>query len=127
MEVSIPVSVGELVDKLSILEIKSANIEDEAKRKNVVHEENLLRELFQSKAPSRELVEKKAELKAINLDLWHVEDQLRTFERSNYFGGEFIKLARAVYQLNDKRAEIKREINNLSGSSIVEEKSYAKY
>lgn len=123
-EVKIPVSIGELFDKIAILEIKSVLVNDPIKLQHVDHELSLLRaiEIQCSRSGSDDLI---AELKRTNEALWKIEDAIRDCERRKDFGSEFISLARSVYQLNDRRAELKKQLNTLHGSDIVEEKSYA--
>lgn len=121
----VPVSVGELVDKITILQIKSARIGDEGKRCNVrreLAELTRLREQYVPEDPA--LAELIAELKQINEQLWEIEDEIRVCERNGDFSQRFIELARSVYKTNDQRMAIKREINALLGSALVEEKSY---
>lgn len=123
--ICVPVSYGELLDKLTILEIKSERIADEHKRANVTRELTLLRQVRDRHVlSSGELAELLAELKATNERLWEIEDALREMDRASDFSERFIHTARAVYQTNDKRANLKRAINQLLGSEIVEEKSY---
>lgn len=128
-EISAPVSPGELIDKITILEIKRERIEDAAKVANVEVELNLLESLWAESAYAGvELVtEKRAELKKINEELWVIEDDLRIKESKAEFDQEFIQLARSVYFTNDRRAAVKKEINVGVGSSLVEEKSYQDY
>ncbi len=122
----IPGSVGELFDKISILEIKSERISDAEKRAFVQHELALLRDLAETcGTPSSDPAATLLELKAVNEALWEIEDSIRDCEREKNFGARFIELARAVYKTNDRRAELKRELNLIYGSSIVEQKSYA--
>jgi post-segregation antitoxin (ccd killing protein) len=126
--IRIEVGPGELIDKLTILEIKQARIDDPAKRANVTTElESLRRTRDQSIAPSPALDALAAELTRINQALWDIEDDLRACERAQDFGPRFIGLARAVYHQNDQRAATKRRINELLSSTIVEEKSYERY
>jgi tetratricopeptide (TPR) repeat protein len=121
----IPGSVGELIDKLTILEIKSENIADTAKHANVAYELELLLDLKKSAGfTGPELDELATALKATNRTLWDIEDEIRKCEARQDFGQKFINLARSVYKENDRRASLKRNINLLCGSSIVEEKSY---
>lgn len=128
MQIKVPVSVGELVDKLVILEIKAERIEDAGKRTNVVHERDLLRDTVASEVPgSARLNDLTAALKHVNEQLWVIEDDIRDCERAKDFGPRFVELARAVYVTNDKRAALKKDINLLVGSDIVEEKSYKAY
>lgn len=128
MQIKVPVSVGELVDKLVILEIKAERIADATKRANVVHERDLLRDTVANEVPgSARLNELTAALKQVNEELWVIEDDIRDCERNRDFGPRFVELARAVYVTNDKRAALKKDINLLVGSDIVEEKSYKAY
>jgi len=127
MPILIPVSAGELVDKITILRVKAARIE-EAKRANVTKELELLeavaaREL--QNVPG--LAALTAELEAVNAALWDVEDGKRDCERRKDFGPAFVELARKVYRENDRRAAIKRRINEAAGSDLIEEKSYRPY
>ncbi|MEX0808554.1 MAG: hypothetical protein WD044_07480 [Dongiaceae bacterium] len=123
-----PISVGELVDKLTILDIKAGRIADPAKRANVVREQTLLRETVkQSVPPSAELDALTLDLRSVNEALWVIEDEIRDLERARDFGARFVELARAVYITNDRRAAFKKDINLLVGSDIVEEKSYKPY
>ena len=128
-EISAPVSPGELIDKITILEIKQERIEDADKVKNVNTELELLEALWSGSVyKSTDFVEKKrAELKAINVELWVIEDDLRLKESRAEFDQEFIELARSVYFTNDRRASVKREINVCVGSNLIEEKSYQDY
>ncbi|WP_323762486.1 DUF6165 family protein [Maricaulis sp.] len=122
------IAPGELIDKITILRIKSERIGDEAKLKNVRTELGILNETLAKDVPaSDELSRLDAALQAVNEELWVIEDDIRDCERAGDFGPEFIRLARAVYVTNDKRAALKKEINLLLGSNIVEEKSYAAY
>jgi uncharacterized protein DUF6165 len=120
-----PLSVGELIDKITILEIKSERIGEPGKLANIRRELTLLREL-QSHAglTGARMDAFAAELKRINEALWVIEDDIRECEAAADFGARFVALARSVYQNNDRRAAIKREINLAFGSEIVEEKSY---
>jgi tetratricopeptide (TPR) repeat protein len=123
-----PLSVGELVDKITILEIKQQNVADPAKRKNVETELEALMPLYRQIADrTADLAELKSELKLINQALWEIEDAIRDHERAKTFDTDFITLARSVYQTNDRRAAVKRRINDLAGSTLVEEKAYAEY
>ena len=122
------IAPGELIDKITILRIKSERIADEAKLKNVRTELGILNETLAKDVPaSDELTRLDAALQSVNEELWVIEDDIRDCERAGDFGPEFIRLARAVYVTNDKRAALKKEINLLLGSNIVEEKSYAAY
>jgi hypothetical protein len=120
----VPVSAGELVDKITILEIKQERIGDETKRANVARELALLAEVLKSLPASAALQELTKKLKEVNEQLWEIEDEIRRCERAADFGVQFIQLARSVYQINDRRSEIKRQINELLKSAIVEEKWY---
>lgn len=128
MSVLVPVSWGEIIDKITILEIKSERLSDAAKLANVTTELNELAAVREREFPGHaELARLAAELKAINEKLWVVEDDIRECERAKDFGATFVELARAVYFTNDERAAVKRRINDLLGSALVEEKSYAPY
>lgn len=125
---SVPISPGELLDKISILEIKSERISDPDKRANVERELDLLTGLWHSESrETAEVTARRAELKSINERLWDIEDAIRECERRGDFGERFVELARSVYRTNDRRAQTKRAINDLLGSTILEEKSYAAY
>ncbi|HKU15418.1 MAG TPA: DUF6165 family protein [Steroidobacteraceae bacterium] len=127
-EIKVPISPGELVDKITILEIKSARMTDPAKLANVRTELALLQETWRASAhATHDIAAQWDALRKINEKLWDVEDLLRDKERARTFDQEFIELARAVYFTNDERAAVKRDINTRLGSKIVEEKSYAKY
>ncbi|HTJ01688.1 MAG TPA: DUF6165 family protein [Methylovirgula sp.] len=121
------VSAGELIDKITILEIKLARIEDAAKRANVRHEYERLSATAATLPQGSQLKALTVALKEVNQSLWRIEDDIRDKERAQSFDAEFIALARAVYRTNDRRAALKREINALLQSDIVEEKSYAAY
>jgi hypothetical protein len=128
MSIRIEVAPGEIIDKLTILEIKRERIGDEAKRKNVSYEWDVLtRDLVAAVPATPELDALRAKLKEINLTLWVIEDDIRDCERARDFGPKFVQLARAVYVTNDQRAAVKRQINELLNSAIIEEKSYAAY
>jgi hypothetical protein len=127
MEILVPTAAGELLDKITILEIKSERIADAAKRANIARELDALTRIALRLAWSDELQGLKARLKAVNEQLWELEDQLRECERAERFDVAFVALARSVYKTNDKRAALKREINLKLGSAIIEEKSYAPY
>lgn len=127
-ELLTPVSPGELLDKITILRIKSARIEDAAKLANVRHELTLLQRTWdEAITPSAELATEEKALEAVNARLWDIEDRIRDQEAAQSFDQRFIDLARAVYIENDERARIKKRINQLLGSKIVEEKSYRPY
>jgi hypothetical protein len=127
-EISVPVSPGELIDKITILRIKSQRITDAAKLVNVRTELEALESTWAASRYAQVDVEadQKA-LLAVNERLWVIEDEIRDKERAQAFDAEFIRLARAVYVTNDERAAIKRRINDRLGSTIVEEKSYREY
>ncbi len=126
--VKVDISPGELLDKITILQIKSERIEDQDKNRNVMIELEVLETAFsQSLTMSDKMSELTASLKQVNQALWDIENDIRACERAQDFGPEFIKLARAVYQTNDRRAALKAEINELCGSDLREEKSYADY
>jgi hypothetical protein len=123
----IPVSWGELIDKITILEIKSVEIADPAARANVGKELGLLREIAAAVETREDVRALKQALKAVNAGLWSIEDRIRDKERNGEFDGGFIDLARSVYKQNDERARIKRRINDILASDLVEEKSYRDY
>jgi hypothetical protein len=128
MSVLTPVSWGELIDKYTILAIKTERISDPAKKSNVAREREALRPLRdQARATHPEIARCEAALQAVNEALWDIEDEIRDCERRQDFGPRFIELARSVYRSNDRRAEVKREINQLLDSGLVEEKSYRPY
>ena len=128
MLINIPVSVGELVDKITILEIKKIKIKDKNKLLNVNREYKYLKEILRKKIKiSLKIKNEILALKKINLKLWNIEDKKRKAERNNKFDSVFIKNARNVYIYNDIRAKIKHNINVLAGSKIIEEKSYSRY
>jgi len=127
-QILIPISPGELLDKITILQIKAERIDDPAKVANVRSELDLLQKVWgESVADDAELRALGAELKAINEALWDIEDDIRDEERNKRFGARFIELARSVYVVNDDRANAKKKINLHLNSSIVEEKSYQDY
>jgi hypothetical protein len=115
-----PISVGELIDKITILEIKEERIADESKRVNVRHELEALRLIETSNVPTDRI----DELREVNRALWDIEDEIREKERMSEFDERFVELARSVYFTNDRRSRIKRSINEISGSDLIEEKSY---
>ncbi|HRX89046.1 MAG TPA: DUF6165 family protein [Steroidobacteraceae bacterium] len=127
-DILVPISPGELLDKITILRIKSARFTDAAKRANVQHELELLEHTWrQSGAAADSVRAEEAELERINTMLWEIEDDIRAQERAKSFDARFIELARAVYVTNDERAAVKKRINLKLGSTIVEEKSYQPY
>ena len=128
MQLQVPVSVGEVLDKITILQIKLANISNAAKRVNIQNELDALLPLVASDAFTTDQMQGlMAELKAVNEVLWKIEDDIREKEAAKNFNAEFIRLARSVYITNDKRAEIKKQINLATGSDLVEEKLYESY
>jgi Family of unknown function (DUF6165) len=125
VQIIVPVSAGELLDKISILRIKTSRIVDPAKLHNVRHELRMLEHVVEAIPVTEELLaEWLDQLVDINSQLWDIEDDIRACEAADDFGPRFIELARAVYRTNDLRAKLKREINEESGSELVEEKSY---
>ena len=128
MQLQVPVSVGEVLDKITILQIKLAHISDAAKRANIQNELDALLPLVAGDAFITDQMQAlMAELKSVNEALWDIEDDIREKEAAKSFDAEFIRLARAVYVTNDRRAEIKKQINLATGSDLVEEKSYESY
>ncbi len=126
--ISAPVSYGELLDKIAILQIKSERMNDPAKVANVRRELEALDASWTAHPASHQDISGlRAQLKAVNERLWVIEDDIRICEKRQDFGAEFIRLARAVYFENDERARIKRDINLALGSALVEEKSYQDY
>jgi hypothetical protein len=126
----VEISDGEILDKLSILEIKLNNITDESKLVNIQKEHDTIKRTVGEPAWYRHVFREYGfyeQLKEINEELWEIEDAIRLKEKSQEFDAVFIQLARQVYQTNDKRAEIKKEINIHTGSELLEEKSYEDY
>lgn len=123
----IEVSNGEIADKFSILLIKRSNIKDDTKLDNVEKEIDWIIPIFLKVVKKKEVYDKYLDLAVVNKELWDIEDDIRECERQKDFGDKFIQLARSVYIKNDRRAEIKKEINLLTNSGIVEEKSYEFY
>ncbi|NII75240.1 hypothetical protein FHW84_003838 [Dyella sp. SG562] len=124
----VPVSYGELIDKITILEIKSKQMTDPAKLANVRNELDQLNTTWAAHpAAATDIGDERARLLAVNETLWDIEDRIRLKEKAQAFDQEFIELARAVYFRNDERAAVKREINLKLGSQLVEEKSYKDY
>lgn len=122
------VALGELIDKITILELKDERIADAGKRKNVRYELAKLTALLeQSCEVNATINECRAKLKDVNAEIWDLEDSIRDHERRKDFGASFVEVARRVYKTNDRRAALKREINLIGGSTIIEEKSYAEY
>jgi transcriptional regulator of nitric oxide reductase len=126
--IHVPVSPGEVLDKITILEIKSERIDDPEKLANVRAELALLRETWENAIePDDTIRALHAQLKEINEALWEIEDDIRDKERAKEFDDRFIELARAVYFTNDRRSAVKKELNLHLGSQIIEEKSYQDY
>jgi hypothetical protein len=124
----VPISWGELFDKITILQIKLENLTSKNALENVELELRKLRSISTQNCPkTMETMQLEGELRQINQQLWDIEDKLRDKERANSFDDEFIQLARSVYITNDERSRIKRKINDMLESEIVEEKSYAEY
>ena len=124
----VPISWGELFDKITILQIKLENLTSKNALENVELELRKLRSISTQNCPkTMETMQLEGELRQINQELWDIEDKIRDKERNNSFDDEFIQLARSVYITNDERSRIKRKINELLGSELVEEKSYAEY
>ena len=127
-ELLVPISPGELIDKITILEIKSQRMADEAKLHNVRTELALLTDTWKASAYSRtDIGGEWSRLREVNGRLWDIEDRIRDKERDGLFDAEFVELARAVYFTNDERAALKKSINTRLGSALVEEKSYSDY
>jgi hypothetical protein len=127
-DILVPISPGELLDKITILRIKAARMMDATKVANVKHELALLEKTWRdSGAGAADLGGDEAELTRVNEMLWVIEDEIRDEEHAHRFGEKFIELARAVYVTNDDRAAIKKRVNTKLGSTIVEEKSYKPY
>ncbi len=128
MSLPVPTSPGDFLDKLTILEIKAERIRDAAKLANVKRELETLRATWAaSPLAGRDVSRPTAELREVNAKLWDIEDRIREKEAARLFDAEFVELARSVYRTNDRRAAIKRELNVLLGSDLIEEKSYSKY
>ena len=128
MKINLPASIGELFDKITILEIKKLKIKDKTKLKIVNQELSLLKKVVLTKKINRrKLTSTIKKLKNINLQLWNVEDKLRVFEKNKSFKKDFVSYARKVYHMNDKRALLKNEINIKTNSLISEVKSYEEY
>lgn len=128
MNVKIPISIGELLDKISILEIKCIKITDENKLVNIKKELSVLKQEYEKIKINDSVINTLyKELFDINLMLWEVEDSIRVLEKNQKFENSFIELARNVYKTNDRRFEVKNKINNILNSEFKEEKSYEKY
>jgi uncharacterized small protein (DUF1192 family) len=126
-DVLVPISVGELIDKIVILEIKSERIKNANQLANIANELGALRAVRMGDVDRARLDALSAELKRVNAKLWDVEDSIRECDARGDFGDNFIELARAVYRFNDERARLKKAINVESGSRLVEEKSYKSF
>jgi len=127
-EIMIPISPGELLDKITILQIKAERIDDPVKATNVNTELEMLTRIWNREVEANEEIQSMtASLKQINESLWDIEDDIRSEERNKRYGERFIELARAVYVTNDDRADAKKRVNLYLNSSIVEEKSYQDY
>jgi post-segregation antitoxin (ccd killing protein) len=127
-EILIPISPGELLDKITILQIKAERITDPVKVANVKTELDMLSKVWDESVESDDVITTlSAELKSINERLWEIEDDIRDEERNRRFGERFVELARAVYVTNDERADAKKKVNLHLNSTIVEEKSYQDY
>jgi len=127
-EILVPVSFGELLDKIAILQIKSERMSDAAKLANVRNELAALETTWDAHpAAAQDIAALRADLKAVNERLWTIEDDIRLKEKAQAFDAEFVRLARAVYFENDTRAKVKKDINLALGSAYVEEKSYQDY
>ena len=124
MNIQVPISLGELYDKFSILEIKKEKIKDNNKLQNIEKEYNELNKIIKTLNFDKELYYK---LKNVNLKLWDIEDKIRIKEKNKEFDNEFIKIVRNVYYTNDERSKIKNQINLKYNSNFIEEKSYEKY
>ena len=123
--IHVPISIGELIDKITILEIKKDKLKN-LKLKNILNELSFLRAVLEKNSifiPDEIFLQ----LKSINLTLWDIEDKIRIKEKNKEFDNQFIELARSVYLNNDRRAETKKELNIMFNSEIIEEKSYEKY
>lgn len=127
MKIKIPVSAGELVDKITILKIKKKNVIDQNKKVNIDRELDFLTDIYNEINNEKKLDSFLNKLLEVNQKLWEIEDEIRVLERKKQFDEDFILLARSVYIENDKRFEIKNEINNFLGSAIKEEKLYEDY
>ena len=127
-DIIVPVSSGELIDKIAILKIKKKKIFNKSKLKNINNELSLLNEIYKNNFKNnKKLLLYEKELIKINKKLWDIEDKIRFLESKKNFNQQFIDLARAIYINNDKRSEIKKKINKLTGSRLIEEKSYKSY
>lgn len=126
-DILVPISVGELMDKITILEIKSERIKNQGQLENIARELSALRAVRLGGVDRAVLDKLGAELKRVNAELWDIEDAIRECDARGDFGDAFIRLARAVYRHNDDRARLKKAINLASGSRLIEEKSYKSF
>lgn len=124
--IEVPISIGEVIDKITILEIKKEKIQDQNKLSNINNEYDVLKNKISGLEITEEIDLLIKDLKEVNLSLWNVEDKLRILEKNNQFDDEFIDNARSVYKLNDERFSLKKKINLLTQSNLIEEKSYCK-
>jgi len=125
MSIETPLPVGDFIDRLTILDIKAERVDDPVKLRNIERERAALLQIWSDSAYFGTSIEgEQRELKSVNAELWEVEDRIRIKERRGEFDREFIALARSVYRLNDRRAQVKRAINLKLGSDLIEEKSY---
>ena len=122
--INIPVSVGELVDKITILKIKLTQIKDKEKLINVQKEHDTLTFLNQYVTIQKDVLEHQHQLMEVNLAIWFLEEDIRHYEKIQHFTGDFIEVARKIYKTNDERSRIKKEINVLCNSELIEEKSH---
>jgi hypothetical protein len=122
--INIPVSVGELVDKITILKIKRHQIKDADKLVNIHKEHDVLTSLNEYVKIQKDVLEQQQQLMEVNLRLWFLEEDIRHYEKTNFFESAFIDVARKIYKTNDERSRIKKEINLLCNSALVEEKSH---
>jgi Family of unknown function (DUF6165) len=128
MSISVKISAGELLDKITILVIKLEKMSDPAKLSNVRKEYDMLMDVYRNEIiESHDLIVLKDRLKQLNQRIWDTEDEIRDFEKRKDFGERFVELARTAYLTNDRRSSTKREINDLLKSTLVEEKSYSAY
>ena len=127
MKIKANISIGELVDKITILEIKSLKIENKDKLKNVKYELEILNKIFNKLDITEDVLKAKKELYKINLEMWEIEDKIRLFEKEKKFDEDFIQLARNVYKTNDNRSRIKKRLNLLLSSDLIEEKEYISF
>jgi hypothetical protein len=128
MSISVKISAGELLDKITILVIKLEKMSDPAKLSNVRKEYDMLMDVYRNEiVESHDLIVLRDRLKQLNQRIWDTEDEIRDFEKRKDFGERFVELARTAYLTNDRRSSTKREINDLLKSTLVEEKSYSAY